>query len=50
VLFASNWASYFQPSDDVLKRVVAEMQGLPLKEAVKEKWLYRNARNLFNRE
>jgi hypothetical protein len=50
VLFASNWASYFQPSDDVLKRVIAEMQELPLKEAVKEKWLYWNARNLFNRD
>ncbi len=49
VLFASNWASYFQPSDDVLKRVVAEMRELPLKDEVKEKWLYRNAARLFKR-
>jgi uncharacterized protein len=50
VLFASNWASYFQPSDDVLKRVIAEMRALPLKDEVKEKWLYRNAARLFKRE
>ncbi len=49
VLFASNWASYFQPAPDVLKRVIAEMQALPLKDAVKEKWLYNNARTLFQR-
>lgn len=50
VLFASNWASYFQPSDDVLQRVIDEMRTLPLKDEVKEKWLYRNAARLFNRE
>jgi predicted TIM-barrel fold metal-dependent hydrolase len=50
VLFASNWASYFQPSADVLHRIIAEMRALPLKEAVKEKWLYHNAARLFNRE
>ena len=49
VLFASNWAAFFQPSDDVLKRVVAEMRALPLKDDVKEKWLYGNAARLFNR-
>jgi predicted TIM-barrel fold metal-dependent hydrolase len=49
VLFASNWASYFQPADDVLDRVVAEMRQLPLKDEVKEKWLYRNAARLFDR-
>jgi hypothetical protein len=43
-----NWASYFQPSNDVLKRVIAEMQALPLKDEVKEKWLYRNVAWLFN--
>jgi predicted TIM-barrel fold metal-dependent hydrolase len=48
VLFASNWASYFQPSPDVLKTVIAEMQALPLRADVKEKWLYYNARNLFH--
>jgi predicted TIM-barrel fold metal-dependent hydrolase len=31
----------------VLKRVVAEMQALPLKDEVKAKWLYHNARHLF---
>jgi predicted TIM-barrel fold metal-dependent hydrolase len=36
VLFASNWAAYFQPSDDVLTRVITEMRQLPLTEAVKE--------------
>jgi hypothetical protein len=50
VLKAANWASYFQPSDDVLKRVIAEMRELPLKDEVKEKWLYGNAARLFNRE
>jgi hypothetical protein len=50
VLFASNWASYFQPSNDVLNRVVSEMQALPLKPDVLEKWLYHNARHLFNRD
>lgn len=50
IVFASNWASYFQPLQDVLKRVVAEMQALPLKEEVKEKWLYQHARNLFRRD
>lgn len=49
VLFASNWAAYFQPSEGVLQRVIAEMWALPLKEAVKEKWLYHNAACLFNR-
>ena len=50
VLFASNWASYFQPSPDVLERVIAEMRALPLKDEVKKKWLYHNARNLFERD
>lgn len=50
VLFASNWASYFQPSDDVLQRVIAEMKTLPLKDKVMDKWLYQNAARLFNRE
>jgi hypothetical protein len=47
VLFASNWASYFQPAEDVLQRVVAEMRALPLKAEVLEKWLYKNAARLF---
>lgn len=49
VLFASNWLSYFQPADDVLQRVIAEMRALPLKDTVKEKWLYSNAARLFQR-
>jgi hypothetical protein len=39
VLFASNRASYFKPADDMLKRVIAEMRELPLKDENKEKWL-----------
>ncbi len=50
VLFASNWASYFQPSNDVLERVVSEIKALPLKPDVLEKWLYHNARALFDRD
>jgi predicted TIM-barrel fold metal-dependent hydrolase len=50
VLFASNWAFYFQLSDDVLTRVVAEMWVLSLKDEVRKTWLYRNAARLFQRE
>jgi predicted TIM-barrel fold metal-dependent hydrolase len=46
VVFASG-------ADDMglpISLVVQEMKQLPLKEKVKEKWLYRNARRLFDLE
>jgi predicted TIM-barrel fold metal-dependent hydrolase len=46
VVFASG-------ADDMglpISLVVQEMKELPLKEKVKEKWLYRNARKLFDLE
>jgi predicted TIM-barrel fold metal-dependent hydrolase len=45
VCFASKWNNHSAP----IKDVIADMQNLPLKDAVLEKWLYKNAVNLFNR-
>jgi predicted TIM-barrel fold metal-dependent hydrolase len=45
VVFASGWRNYQMPIGDV----VAEMRALPLKDQVKEKWLYRNAASIFRR-
>jgi predicted TIM-barrel fold metal-dependent hydrolase len=49
VVFASGWGNYFSYSKGVLKQVIQEMEALPLKEEVKEKWLYQNAARLFQR-
>jgi predicted TIM-barrel fold metal-dependent hydrolase len=43
VVFASGWRNYQMPIGDV----VQEMRALPLKDDVKEKWLYRNAVRIF---
>ena len=43
IVFASGWSNYQMPIGDV----VEEMRALPLKDDVKEKWLYRNAARLF---
>jgi predicted TIM-barrel fold metal-dependent hydrolase len=43
VVFASSWWTYGLP----IKQVIQEMRALPLKEIVKEKWLYENATRLF---
>jgi predicted TIM-barrel fold metal-dependent hydrolase len=43
VLFASGWSNYQMPIADVIE----EMKALPLKDDVKEKWLYRNATRIF---
>ncbi len=43
VVFASSWWTYGLP----VKQVIQEMRALPLKEIVKEKWLYGNAARLF---
>jgi len=43
IVFASSWMTYSMP----IKRVVEEMLALPLKDSVKEKWMYKNARRLF---
>jgi hypothetical protein len=43
IVFASSWWTYGLP----IKEVVQEMRELPLKDEVKEKWLYRNALRLF---
>ena len=50
IVFASGWANYFSYSKDVIKNVIQEMRSLPLKEEVKEKWLYTNAARLFHRD
>jgi len=50
IVFASGWANYFPYSKGVIKNVLQEMRALPLKEEVKEKWLYHNAARLFRRE
>lgn len=34
----------------VIKNIIQEMSALPLKEEVKEKWLYQNAARLFHRD
>jgi hypothetical protein len=49
-VFASGWGNYFAYSKGVVKQVIEEMRSLPLKEEVKEKWLYRNAARLFKRD
>jgi predicted TIM-barrel fold metal-dependent hydrolase len=46
MLFASGWRNYQMPIGDV----VEEMRSLPLKEEVKEKWLYGNAARIFRLE
>jgi predicted TIM-barrel fold metal-dependent hydrolase len=46
VVFASSWFTYSLP----VKQVVEEMVALPLKDSVKEKWMYKNARRLFRLE
>lgn len=43
IVFASSWFTYSLP----IKQVVEEMMALPLKNSVKEKWLYHNSRRLF---
>ena len=43
VVFASSWWTYDMP----IGQVVEEMKALPLKDSVKDKWLYENARRLF---
>ena len=43
IVFASSWWTYGLP----IKEVVQEMRALPLKETVKEKWLYENGARLF---
>jgi len=50
IVYASGWANYFSYYKGVIKNTIDEMRALPLKEEVKEKWLYRNAAQLFNRE
>lgn len=50
VVYASGWANYFSYYKGIIKDTIAEVRALPLKEDVKEKWLYRNAARLFNRE
>jgi len=46
IVFASSWFTYSLP----IKQVVEEMMALPLKDSVKEKWLYHNSRRLFGLE
>jgi predicted TIM-barrel fold metal-dependent hydrolase len=46
IVFASSWFTYSLP----IKQVVEEMLALPLKDSVKEKWMYHNARRLFRLE
>jgi predicted TIM-barrel fold metal-dependent hydrolase len=43
ILFASGWSNYQMPIADVIE----EMKALPLKDDVKQKWLYRNATRIF---
>ena len=43
VVFASSWWTYAMP----IGQVVEEMKALPLKDSVKDKWLYENAHRLF---
>ena len=46
IVFASSWFTYSLP----IKQVVEEMLALPLKDSVKEKWMYKNSRRLFGLE
>jgi len=50
IVFASGWANYFPYSKGVIMNVLREMRALPLKEDVKEKWLYKNAAKLFHQD
>jgi len=50
ILFASGWGTHSLWSKDMLKNIIQEIRSLPLKEEVKEKWLYKNAARLFNRD
>ena len=43
IVFASGWMNYQMP----IKDVIDEMRALPLKEEVREKWLYKNAARLL---
>jgi uncharacterized protein len=43
IVFASSWFTFAMP----IQQVVEEMLALPLKDSVKEKWMYKNARRLF---
>ena len=44
VVFASGASDLGLP----IQQIVEEMNALPLKDAVKEKWLYKNALRLFD--
>ena len=46
IVFASSWWTYGMP----VKDVISEMRALPLKEHVKDKWLYENAARLFSND
>ncbi len=46
IVFASGWMNFQMP----IGKVIAEMRALPLKEEVKEKWLYQNAARLLHLE
>jgi predicted TIM-barrel fold metal-dependent hydrolase len=46
VVFASSWWTFAMP----IGEVVRETRELPIKDEVKEKWLYKNARRLFELE
>jgi len=46
IVFASSWRTYGLP----VKDVISEMRALPLKERVKDKWLYENAARLFSND
>jgi uncharacterized protein len=46
VVFASSWLTYSIP----ITQVVEEMLALPLKDSVKEKWMYKNSLRLFGLE
>jgi len=43
ILFASSWMTLSMP----LKQIIAEMENLPLKDAVREKWMYGNAARIL---
>ena len=46
IVFASSWFTFSMP----IKQVVEEMLALPLKDSVKEKWMYKNSLRLFGLE
>ena len=43
ILFASSWMTLSMP----LKQIIEEMENLPLKDSVKEKWMYGNAARIL---